>query len=120
MFITTTAGVVDSNTCNEAWIINAQSGTQFSGTFTASGGTIVNCSVGGIVTGTVSVTGAVTDLIITATIGGSGALAGCTRLSGGVFSGSLSGNTLTAQMNDVLQCAGGLVNRTVTVTLKKN
>ena len=121
LFVTTTAGVVDSNTCNEAWIINAQSGTQFSGSFTASGGTIVNCNgVGGIVAGTVSVTGAVTDLIITATIGGSGALAGCTRLSGGVFSGSLSGNTLTAQMNDVLQCAGGLVNRTLTLTLKKN
>jgi hypothetical protein len=120
LFVTTTAGVVESNTCNEAWIINAQSGTKFSGSFTGTGGTIITCSLGGIVTGTVSVTGAVTNLTTTPTIGGSDA-PNCTRASGDVvFSGSISGNTLTAQKNDVQQCAAGLVNRTVTVTLNKN
>jgi hypothetical protein len=79
-----------------------------------------HCSLGGIVTGTVSVTGAVTNLITTPTIGGSDAPP-CTRVSGDVvFSGSISGNTLTAQKNDVQQCAAGLVNRTLTVTLQKN
>lgn len=105
-----------SNLCNMTWIINTQNGGQFSGTFQRSGGTTASCADAGTLSGIVSASGQVSGLALNATIGGSS----CTRLAGdGAHAGILTGNLLTAQATDRIDCLGLTIDRSLSLSMHK-
>jgi hypothetical protein len=109
-----------TNICAENWRVNNQNGGQFSGPFTDSGGTSTPCAQTGTVSGNVTTTGAISGLTYDVATG----LLPCVSPAGhDVFSGSLQGQTLTAQTTDALICTtGGLTfttNRSLTIAMTK-
>ena len=104
-------------TCNQAMTIK-QSGSTFSGTFSASGAA-PECAYGGTIDeGTIAQSGAATaKLTVT-----SNAQTDCRRVQGdGVYRGTLSGTKLNLTMAEGLDCTGPseTVNRNWTITTSK-
>jgi len=89
--------------CEHTWVITAQNGGQFSGTFQSAG-----CGQGGTLSGNVSSSGALSNLTFSVSVG-QASLSGfnCTRVAGSeVFAGVASSASITAQASDQLRCTG--------------
>lgn len=111
-----------SNICDQSWIVTAQDGGTFRGTFQSSGGTFVACAQSGGFTGTITTSSTLQSLGFDVAIG---AAAACSRISGdGTMTGvvSSSGN-LTAQSSDRIRCPVNGVNydadRTLSLEMTK-
>lgn len=102
--ITRGTGARSSNTCNQTWIVTAQTAGDFSGSQQLSGGTVSNCSDSGMVNGTVSSGGTLTSLRFVGQPQNGVTI--CTRLAGdGSYSGVVSSaGNITAQTTDAVRC----------------
>jgi len=101
-FVTPGSGERTVSVCNETWGMTAQTEGRFSGTFQAEG----VCAHSGTMFGTVSISGAITGLTFSAFVGSPGETSTCRRVSGdGVYTGVLSGTSLTAQTAERTVCA---------------
>lgn len=108
-WVSTDGSVTGSRTCNENWLISAQSLSTFSGNFQATPGSLADCARSGTVRGTV-----LTDGSIQFGKGDTGVMSQCVLLSAdtpaqGVV--SLAGN-LTAGFVVLLRCPfrGGTID----------
>ena len=117
----------DSNLCTETWIIGSQTEGRFSGTFQTSGGTTTVCSHAGPVSGDVSTTGTISNVVFTDPP--PAGLTVCTRTGGSATFGGVVTNAaaLTVEGTDLQRCtvtAGAIVvtrewDRTTTVAMNK-
>ena len=108
-----------TTSCEETWIIRSQSGGSFSGTFQSTGsGT---CAQSGTLNGTISFTGAISDLTFSSAVGDNPE---CTRSSDNVrYAGTLSAKGITAQAGDRMQCAftrgSATAERSISITMTR-
>lgn len=113
-------GLSASNICQLSWIITAQNGGEFNGTFQTSGGTTLNCAQSGRAFGAMTQSGAITNLNFEVSIG---PVTGCTLLSSDPYAGIATSASLTAQANERLSCVSNGVTvpgtRSLTVALTK-
>lgn len=109
-----TTGSSLAGNCNMTWLVSGQTAVAFSGGWQTSGAT---CGQGGTFAGTASTGTAVTGVTFTVTLGANP----CTRVAGdGVFSGTVSGTTVTLQSSDTVRCPGSAdAARSVTISMSK-
>lgn len=74
-WVSTDATVTGSRTCNETWLITAQSDGSFSGAFQSTPGTSAVCAVSGDIRGTVGLNGS-----LTLGQGNTGTMSACTAI----------------------------------------
>lgn len=112
-------GLRHSNTCDEEWLVTDQTGGQFSGTFQLSGGTTTPCAHSGTIAGALSMTGALSGLAHSVTLGS----LPCSRILGdGRMSGFASSTAVTAQSTDRVRCNNPFTyetDRTLTLAMNK-
>lgn len=108
-----------SSSCSMTWIVPSQTGGSFSGTFTRTGGGVVDCAEVGTVSGQVSLTGALTFAFVTSS------QSSCVRIAGSEGYGGVVSTTggLTAQQVQTIRCSSGSLSvqgdRTAIVSLNR-
>lgn len=100
--VTPGSGGSTVSVCTETWAVTTQTEGRFSGTFQADG----VCAQSGSVSGTVSMSGEISGLTFSVFVGSPGETSTCRRVSGdGVYTGVLTGATLTARTTERTVCA---------------
>jgi hypothetical protein len=115
----TGTGENGDNACTTSWIINSQTGEDFSGTYQASGGTTTPCNRGGTVSGFVyRGSGYVQEdqvlMLVENAIGSS-----CVSLTGNSSRGPITNGVLNLVGYDRVDCSGSIFNRIVATSIRK-
>lgn len=108
-------GLRASNVCTQALTITSQQNPGFTGTYQLSGGTTTACADSGTVSGSIQVDGSIAVAPQSTLPPGPTV---CNRIAGnGVFSGLVSGGTMSAQSTDTVSCTTGGITSTANRTL---